>query len=45
MIATLAAKELKQLFATPLAWLVLGITQLVLAWLLSVPWMVVSPLV
>ncbi len=33
MIATLAAKELKQLFATPLAWLVLGITQLVLAWL------------
>lgn len=33
MIATLAAKELKHLFSTPLAWLVLGITQLVLAWL------------
>ncbi len=32
MIATLAAKELKQLFATPLAWLVLGMMQFILAW-------------
>lgn len=32
MIATLAAKELKHLFATPLAWLVLGMMQFILAW-------------
>jgi ABC-2 type transport system permease protein len=33
MIATIAAKELRMLFATPLAWIVLGVLQLVLAWL------------
>jgi ABC-type transport system involved in multi-copper enzyme maturation permease subunit len=33
MITTLAIKELKHLFATPLAWLVLGVMQVVLAWL------------
>lgn len=31
MIATLAAKELKQLYATPLAWIVLGVLQFILA--------------
>lgn len=33
MIATLAAKELKHLYATPLAWIVLGVLQFILAWL------------
>jgi len=33
MIFTLAAKELKALFAAPLAWVVLAIVQLVLAWI------------
>ncbi|MFA7239623.1 MAG: Gldg family protein [Sulfuricellaceae bacterium] len=33
MIFALAAKELKQLFATPLAWVVLGVLQFILAWL------------
>ncbi|HUL40515.1 MAG TPA: ABC transporter permease subunit [Burkholderiales bacterium] len=33
MILTLAAKELKSLFAAPLAWLVLCIVQLLLAWI------------
>ena len=33
MIFTLAAKELKALFASPLAWVVLAIVQLVLAWI------------
>lgn len=33
MIATIAAKELKILFASPLAWIVLGVLQGVLAWL------------
>lgn len=31
MIATLAAKELKQLYATPLAWIILGVLQFILA--------------
>ena len=33
MIATIAAKELKMLFGSPLAWTILGVLQLVLAWL------------
>ena len=33
MIFTLAAKELKALFASPLAWIVLAIVQLILAWI------------
>ncbi|BCB28522.1 hypothetical protein SKTS_34080 [Sulfurimicrobium lacus] len=33
MIATIAAKELRILFSSPLAWTVLGALQLVLAWL------------
>lgn len=33
MIVTIAAKELKILFASPLAWIVLGVLQGVLAWL------------
>lgn len=33
MIVTIAAKEFKILFASPLAWIVLGVLQLVLAWL------------
>ncbi len=33
MIATIVAKELKILFASPLAWIVLGVLQGVLAWL------------
>jgi len=33
MIATIAAKELKILFGSPLAWTILGVLQLVLAWL------------
>jgi len=33
MIFTLAAKELKSLFASPLAWIVLAILQLILAWI------------
>lgn len=33
MIATLAIKELKQLFAAPLAWIILGVLQFILAWL------------
>lgn len=32
MIFTIAAKELRALFATPLAWIVLAVLQLVLAW-------------
>ncbi|MGH8711909.1 MAG: ABC transporter permease [Burkholderiales bacterium] len=33
MVFTLAAKELKSLFAAPLAWLILVIVQLLLAWI------------
>jgi gliding motility-associated transport system permease protein len=33
MISILAAKELKSLFAAPLAWLILAIVQLLLAWI------------
>lgn len=33
MIATIAAKELRILFASPLAWIILGVLQLLLAWL------------
>lgn len=33
MVFTLAAKELKSLFAAPLAWLILAIVQLLLAWI------------
>ncbi|HTP96337.1 MAG TPA: ABC transporter permease subunit [Burkholderiales bacterium] len=33
MIGTIAAKELKALFASPLAWVTLGLLQAVLAWL------------
>lgn len=33
MIATIAAKELRLLFASPLAWITLGVLQGVLAWL------------
>lgn len=33
MIATIVAKELKQLFGSPLAWITLGVLQGVLAWL------------
>ncbi|MBZ0104599.1 MAG: ABC transporter permease [Sulfuricella denitrificans] len=33
MIATIAAKELKQLFGSPLAWITLGVLQGILAWL------------
>lgn len=33
MIKTIAAKELRILFSSPLAWIVLGVLQLVLAWL------------
>lgn len=32
MIATLAAKELRSLFLSPLAWIVLALLQLILAW-------------
>lgn len=33
MIATIAAKELRILFSSPLAWTILGVLQLLLAWL------------
>ncbi len=33
MIVTIAAKELKILFSSPLAWIILGVLQMVLAWL------------
>lgn len=33
MIATIAAKELKALFASPLAWIILAIFQFILAWI------------
>jgi len=33
MIATIAAKELRVLFASPLAWIILAVLQLLLAWL------------
>jgi len=33
MIFTIAAKELRILFASPLAWIILGVLQLLLAWL------------
>ena len=33
MIATIAAKELRTMFASPVAWMVLGLMQAVLAWL------------
>jgi len=33
VIVTIAAKELKILFASPLAWIILGVLQLLLAWL------------
>ena len=36
MIFTLAAKELKTLFASPLAWAVLALLQLILAWIFLV---------
>ena len=32
MILTLAAKELRSLFSSPLAWIVLALLQLILAW-------------
>lgn len=33
MIATIAAKELRSFFASPLAWIILGVLQMLLAWL------------